>query len=71
MSSWWRIVISVSVSSSCGTNRTADSATKNGAVAPAELIADCRTCSATQGTTNRRIHGRIIGVRFNGRQQDC
>jgi hypothetical protein len=61
----------VSVSSRCGTNRTADSATNNGAITPADLVANCRTCSTTQGATNCRIHSRIIGVRFNGPQQDC
>ena len=61
----WRIVMIVPVSSNCGTSRTDESATNNGAVTPTDLIANCRTCSATKGATNCCIQSRIVSVRFN------
>lgn len=61
----WRIVMIVPVSSNCGTCRTAESTTNNGAVTPTDLIANCCTRSATKGTTNCCIQSRIVSVRFN------
>lgn len=46
--------------------RTPQGTTENGAVTPADLVADCRTCSTTQGATDCRINSRIVRIRLNG-----
>lgn len=49
-------------------NRPAQRTTDNRAIAPANLIANCRAGSTTDTATDCRIQGGTIRVRFNNQQ---